>query len=183
MILPSQTIAATRVKCPETGALRQIVEPFVTRSIQSGASYGLSHAGYDIRIRQDLVLGSGDFRLASSIEHFVMPDDLLGLVKDKSTWARRGLSVYNTVIEPGWHGFLTLELVNHGHELLIFRRGDPIAQVIFQRLELPTATPYAGKYLGQEDAPVPAREEGDLAAGTPPSPPHHTPTPSQGRES
>ena len=34
----------------------------------------------------------------------------MGIVHDKSTWARRGLVVQNTVIEPGWHGYLTIEV-------------------------------------------------------------------------
>jgi dCTP deaminase len=39
----------------------------------------------------------------------------MGIVHDKSTWARRGLVVQNTVIEPGWHGYqTTIELTNHG---------------------------------------------------------------------
>ncbi len=85
-----------------------------------------------------------------------MPDCLVGLVKDKSTWARRGLSVFNTVIEPGWKGWLTLELVYHGNEPLHIPAGAGIAQVIFERVENTAA--YSGKYQNQEDRPVAARE-------------------------
>lgn len=84
-----------------------------------------------------------------------MPCDLMGIVHDKSTWARRGLSVFNTVIEPGWHGFLTLELVYHGEGELIIPAGAGIAQVVFHMLEEPRA--YTGKYQNQPDKPVPAR--------------------------
>jgi dCTP deaminase len=97
---------------------------------EHGVSFGLSEAGYDIRIKQDIEfaadvfwmdgiwMGEGNFTLASAIEEFHMPSDLVGIVHDKSTWARKGLSVFNTVIEPGWCGFLTLELVYHGRERL-----------------------------------------------------------------
>ena len=45
-----------------------------------------------------------------------MPSDVLGQVCDKSTWARRGVAVQNTIIEPGWRGYLTVELTNHSGE-------------------------------------------------------------------
>lgn len=85
-----------------------------------------------------------------------MPDNLVGIVHDKSTWARKGLSVFNTVIEPGWKGFLTLELVYHGSKDLIIPAGSGIAQVIFH--ELSVDAKYEGKYQNQEDKPVEAKE-------------------------
>lgn len=144
-------------------SLRRIrpVTPFVDRGVIRGRSYGLSSAGYDIRIKQGRVLDPGDFALASSIERFDMPADIAALVKDKSSWARLGLSVFNTVIEPGWWGYLTLELKNQGPERIVIRPGDPIAQILFHRLDEPTNAPYSGKYQGQEDEPVPARLENE----------------------
>lgn len=95
------------------------------------------------------------FTLASAIEEFDMPNRLLGIVHDKSSWARKGLSVFNTVIEPGWKGFLTLELVFHGNEPVIIPHGSGIAQVIFHQLENPSA--YNGKYQNQPNEPVRAK--------------------------
>ena len=95
------------------------------------------------------------FTLASAIEEFDMPDDLLGIVHDKSSWARRGLSVFNTVIEPGWKGFLTLELVFHGNEPVVIQHGSGIAQVIFHQLE--NSAVYKGKYNNQPNEPVRAK--------------------------
>lgn len=148
-----------------------------TKISEHGVSYGLGEAGYDIRIKQAVVfspncpswsigvaLGNsvnecrlfseGRFALASAIEQFQMPNWLTGIVHDKSTWARRGLSVFNTVIEPGWHGFLTLELVYHGNDELIIPAGSGIAQVMFHEVRQPAA--YNGKYQYQDDRPVPA---------------------------
>ena len=120
-----------------------------------GVSYGMSEAGYDIRIKQSVVLSPRKrFSLASAIEEFDMPKNLVGIVHDKSTWARRGLSVFNTVIEPGWNGFLTIELVYHGDEELSIPAGAGIAQVIFHQT-LNRAS-YDGKYQGQADNPVEA---------------------------
>jgi len=88
-----------------------------------------------------------------------MPDDLLGVVHDKSSWARRGLTVQNTVIEPGWRGFLTLELTYHGDADLALHQGDPIAQIVFHRLDMATVQPYDGKYQDQAPGPQEAIEE------------------------
>lgn len=126
--------------------------------VAHGMTYGLGEAGYDVRIKQDIVLGkwsgfrSINFALASTIEEFQMPTTLLGRVCDKSSWARKGLSVFNTVIEPGWCGFLTLELVYHGGGELLIPAGAPIAQVLFE--EVLHAASYDGRYQNQEDAPV-----------------------------
>ena len=128
-------------------------------------SHGETEGGYDIRIKQDITFRSdgdnmtvngrrGNFTLASAIEEFDMPPNLVGVVHDKSTWARRGLSVFNTVIEPGWKGFLTLELVYHGREELFIPAGSGIAQVLFH--EIRTYASYDGKYQNQADKPVEA---------------------------
>lgn len=140
----------------------------------SGTSYGLSEAGYDLQIKQDIrivpradgtcvisvlepnkskaKLSNGRFVLASAIEEFDMPANLVGVVHDKSSWARKGLSVFNTVIEPGWKGFLTLELVYHGSEDLHIPAGSGIAQVLFHQTVHPAS--YDGKYQNQADQPV-----------------------------
>lgn len=96
----------------------------------------------------------GRFIIASAIEEFQMPRDLVGIVHDKSSWARRGLSVFNTIIEPGWKGFLTLELVYHGQEILTIPAGSGIAQVMFHRTE--ELAEYEGRYQNQADKPVEA---------------------------
>jgi len=123
-----------------------------------GVSKGLSEAGYDLSIAQSMWLFPGRrFRLASTVERFKMPHDLVAIIHDKSTWARRGLSVQNTVAEPGWEGWLTLELVYYGWWPLFVPAGAGIAQAIFHRLECP-ADYGNGKYQMQDNRPVAARE-------------------------
>ena len=123
----------------------------------SGTSYGLSEGGYDVRLDQDVTLSvSNRFTLASTMERFALPRNLLGVVHDKSTWARRGLSVFNTLIEPGWEGWLTLELVYHGNGKIHLPRGCGIAQVIFHQLA-ERADYGSGKYQSQERGPQEAR--------------------------
>lgn len=140
MILPAQTIRA-----------ENIITPFFERTMFEGVTFGLSPAGYDVRLAKNLVLYPGDFVLASTLEHFNMPNDVLGVVHDKSTWARVGLALQNTVIEPGWRGYLTLEISHHKfeHEKIVLFSGTPIAQIIFHRLEEETVQPYQGKYQDQ----------------------------------
>jgi dCTP deaminase len=155
-ILPDHTIRALRP-----------VEPFCERGVFMGMSFGLSCAGYDVRValeggedrRVPVTLPPGSFTLLHTLERFTMPHDVAALVKDKSTWARRGLMVQNTFIEPGWRGYLTLELKVQGGHCVELQHGMPIAQIIFQRLETPPECVYSGKYQDQEDRPIPAREE------------------------
>lgn len=151
-----------------------------TKEKKHGVSHGCGEAGYDIRIKQEVRFygnfrgdrgvevvefdsegktvswkqNDGRFALASAIEEFQMPTQMMGIVHDKSTWARQGLSVFNTVIEPGWNGFLTLELVYHGNETLVIPAGAGIAQVIFHQVI--EHARYEGKYQGQANEPVSA---------------------------
>lgn len=143
---------------------------------EHGVSYGLGEAGYDIRIKQDITFYRlfglipmvkvvdgkqvsrhfGKFTLASAIEKFNMSPSCVAIVHDKSTWARRALSVFNTVIEPGWKGYLTLELVYHGRKKLHIPAGSGIAQVLFHLVQEPAN--YNGKYNNQPNMPVEAKE-------------------------
>lgn len=156
-----------------------ILDPCEDRTTDGGLTYGLGPAGYDLRLdlgeetlsRMALrdrildanrtanyyVLRSGEFLLAAAREKFRMPRDIMGIVHDKSSLARRGLSVFNTVIEPGWRGYLTLELVNHSNKAIWLTQGQAIAQVVFHRMDKPTMFPYNGKYQDQEAGPQPAR--------------------------
>lgn len=136
---------------------KPIYAMFPEKQTAHGVSYGLSEAGYDIRIKQELTFHRAQrFHIASAVEKFQMPDDLVAVVHDKSTWARRGLSVFNTVIEPGWNGYLTLELVYHGPGQLVVPANAGIAQCLFHKVTQKAA--YSGKYQDQPDEPVAARD-------------------------
>lgn len=140
-----------------------LITPWQERTIHydSGMSYGLGPAGYDIRIREAKWLFGHGFALVSSIEAFIMPNDLVAVVKDKSTLARMGLAVQNTVIEPGWRGWLTLELSNNSERDIHLLANQPIAQIQFLLLDEPTTLPYQGKYQNQDARPVSAILEKD----------------------
>ena len=150
-------------------------------------SYGLSLAGYDVRalvpinvsicglvpemIRdpdhagedRKMVLGirlpPGCFLRLPTVEKFNMPNNAVGIVHNKSTWARRGLVIPSVVLEPGWHGHATLAFFNQGPEVLTICTGDPIAQVVFHQLDTDEGPGYSGKYQGQGQEPVGPRFE------------------------
>lgn len=132
------------------------VYPMKTDKLKyNGVSHGLSEAGYDIRIAQDVTLHPFKrFKLASSVEKFDMPDNMVAILHDKSSLIRQGLMVGNTVLEPGWTGYLTLELFYHGWKPMRLKAGQGIGQVIFH--ELTETSRYTGKYQDQANRPVEA---------------------------
>lgn len=161
-------------------ALAGMITPFVESQKGKGiVSYGLSSYGYDLRLGNvfkmsvgESVLdptnvGEGDFFTVTVTDHFDiparsfvlactmetlhLPPDVTGLLKDKSTYARCGISVQNTVFEAGWQGVPTLELVNHLDRPVRLHVGQGIGQMLFFRGE-PCEVSYSdrgGKYQGQ----------------------------------
>lgn len=127
-----------------------------TKERFNGFSHGLTECGYDIRIAQDVWLFPFKrFALASSMEEFHMPSTIMGRVLNKSSWARLGVDASRTTnIEPGWNGFLTLELKYEGWKPIKIKKGTGIAQVIFEPLKHPVR--YEGKYQNQAWGPVKA---------------------------
>lgn len=154
MILSAQTIRQYSQRL-----LNPLVEPFYERTVQNGKTFGLGPAGYDIRAAESIHLNPGQFDLGSAMERLIIPTNVLAYVKDKSSWARKGLCVQNTVIEPGWEGYLTLEYTNHSEGSILIVEGDPIAQIVFHYLDQPTDQPYNGKYQDQQAGPQHAIEE------------------------
>ncbi len=140
MILPAQTIRELA-----------ILSPCCERTQFNGVSYGLGPAGYDLRTAADIQLWPNSSCKVDAIEKFHMPDDVMGFLYSKSTWARLHIEHAGTAIEPGWRGILRLELNMHGGaEPVIIKAGTGIVQVVFFRLESPTENPYDGKYQDQK---------------------------------
>lgn len=184
-VLSAQTIAH------RIGYGDLLIRPFEDQAKQAlGMSYGLSSCGYDIRVGkidrkkrkqryassnpdyntwidvESWPLQPGEFLLCASLEYMELPNDICGKVHDKSTLARQGLALQNTILEPGWRGYITLELSNHSAKSISIRVGQPIAQVVFELLDAPTVLPYVGKYQDQRDEPVPAILVADEVSGT-----------------
>lgn len=158
-ILSAQSIRKFCIKNTYFGFSKPLIDPFVERGVQNGKSYGLSACTYDCRISDGLIIPVGQSRLASTMERFCFPKIICGSVLDKSSWARVFVSAFNTHLDPGWEGYLTVELANLGSEVAIFEPGDPLCQIKFEWLDEPTDLPYSGKYQNQEPGPQSARDE------------------------
>lgn len=175
-VLSAQTIRAlctsggrTVENCPILDmewwlAGRVLVAPFSARTPHRGKTFGLGPAGKDVRIAESLWLWPFWGRLASTLEVFDTPRDVTFLVQDKSSWARRFVFAMNTNAEPGWRGYLTLELVRFLPWPVRIHSGSAIANIMFLKLDKMTEQPYAGRYQDQESGPQPAR---DLKVGGP----------------
>lgn len=144
----------------DKGFIRPMIEPFVAeKQVINGKSYGLSACSYDVRIDHDLVLQPGDTALANTMEDFFMPHNVVAYVVDKSSYARVFVTAFNTLMDPGFQGNLTLELGNLGKETVTYKQGDPVCQIVFHWLDQPTDRPYNGKYQHQTKQPHAARFE------------------------
>ena len=150
-------------------------------------SYGTSSYGYDVRcsnefkvftninsatvdpksfdensfvdVKSDVcVIPPNSFALASTIEYFRIPRNVLTICLGKSTYARCGIIVNVTPLEPGWEGHVTLEFSNTTPLPAKIYANEGVAQFIFLKgNELPEVT-YAdrkGKYMGQKGVTLP----------------------------
>lgn len=96
------------------------------------------------------------FVLANSVERFNMPEDVMAICLGKSTYARCGIVVNVTPLEPGWSGFLTLEISNTTSFNVKIYANEGIAQLLFYKGDRPLIT-YSdrdGKYQDQPKSPV-----------------------------
>ena len=162
MILSAQSIRKSKMIEPFFERTEARYNFFHMRSLRQQLnevtlSYGLGPCSYDLRLAQDVKLEVGVMTLASTIEKLTIPNDIAGRVMDKSSWARRGITVQNTHFDPGFIGHLTLEICNHTARPMVLTKGMPICQLVFEKLDEPTEIPYRGKYQNQEAGPVEAR--------------------------
>ena len=140
-------------------------------------SYGLSSSGYDLRLGEEFYEGPkegildpknaqgvswrkfksimpfelkpGHFILGESVEYIEMPTNIMGVVVGKSTYARCGIDVLVTPIEPGWRGILTIEIANLGKTPVLIYPNQGICQVMFHNI-IESKNPYGdGKYQNQ----------------------------------
>jgi len=96
------------------------------------------------------------FALARSVEEFKIPENVLAIVLGKSTYARCGIVCNVTPLEPGWQGFVTIEISNTTPLPARIYANEGIAQVLFFEADEPCELSYAqknagkaGKYQGQ----------------------------------
>ncbi|MBM3645959.1 MAG: dCTP deaminase [Alphaproteobacteria bacterium] len=167
---------------------QRMIEPFVDRQTRDGViSYGLSSYGYDARVGRDFkiftnvdsavvdpknfaansfvdrtadvcVIPPNSFALASTVEYFRIPRDVLVICVGKSTYARCGIIVNVTPLEPEWEGHVTLEFSNTTPLPARIYANEGACQFLFLRGDLPCEVSYrdkSGKYQGQRGVTLP----------------------------
>ena len=89
-----------------------------------------------------------------SAERLGLPLDLIGRFGIRSTFTRRGVIAFGGLqLDPGFHGRLTMNLLNTGPEPIILQYNEPFFSVEFHRLERPAEVGYSGEYQLQDDFP------------------------------
>ncbi|HUX80035.1 MAG TPA: dCTP deaminase [Alphaproteobacteria bacterium] len=169
-------------------ALQGMIDPFVEHQEKQGViSYGLSSYGYDARVSDEFkiftnvdndvvdpknfsstgfvdrqtnicVIPPNSFVLARTVEYFRIPRDVLVICLGKSTYARCGIIVNVTPLEPEWEGHVTLEFsnttplpakiyANEGACQFLFLKGDSLCETSYRDRH--------GKYMGQKGVTLP----------------------------
>ena len=165
-----------------------MIEPFLDHQVAEGKiSYGLSSMGYDVRISDEYriftnvntslvdpknfseenfiekkgpycIIPPNSFALAKTVEYFKIPKDIMVICLGKSTYARCGIIVNVTPLEPGWEGHVTLEFsnttplpakiyANEGAAQFIFLKGNEEPSITYEKRN--------GKYMKQTGVTLP----------------------------
>jgi dCTP deaminase len=165
-----------------------MISPFADRQHREGIiSYGVSSYGYDARVSEEFkiftnvdsavvdpkdfseagfvnrnvpvcVIPPNSFALARTVEYFKIPRDVLVICLGKSTYARCGIIVNVTPLEPEWEGHVTLEFSNTTTLPAKIYANEGAAQFIFLKADSVCETSYAdrkGKYQGQKGVTLP----------------------------
>ena len=166
----------------------RMIDPFVETQRRDGViSYGLSSYGYDARVAgafkiftnvdsaivdpkafspnsfvsrdSDVcIIPPNSFALAHTVEYFRIPRDVLVICLGKSTYARCGIIVNVTPLEPEWEGQVTIEISNTTPLPAKIYAGEGICQFLFLKGDSPCEVSYAdkaGKYMGQRGVALP----------------------------
>ena len=165
-----------------------MIEPYSEAQVREGViSYGVSSYGYDVRIADDFkiftninstivdpksfdprsfvdfkgdvcVIPPNSFALARTVEYFRIPRSVLVVCLGKSTYARCGIIVNVTPLEPEWEGIVTLEVSNTTPLPAKIYANEGIAQMLFFESDEVCRTSYAdkkGKYQAQQGLTLP----------------------------
>ena len=166
----------------------EMINPFEENQIRDNKiSYGLSSYGYDARVSNEFkiftnvnsevidpknfkqsnfiskkvsecIIPPNSFVLASTVEYFKIPNDIMVICLGKSTYARCGIIVNVTPLEPGWEGYVTLEFSNTTPLPAKIYANEGAAQFIFLKGNEKPEVTYAdrdGKYIKQKGVTLP----------------------------
>ncbi len=117
---------------------------------------------------EPFILQPGDFVLATTIESFELPDNLLARLEGRSSLGRLGIVVHSTasIFEPGWRGKVVMEMGNMGRMPVALYPGMRVCALTFEELTSPAMVPYHkkknAKYLNQ-NSPLESKISEDLS--------------------
>ncbi len=163
-------------------AAKGMIEPFSDKQVREGViSFGLSSYGYDMRIADEFkiftkhdtlvdpktldpknfvdfkgdvcVIPPNSFVLGRSVEYFRIPRETIAICLGKSTYARCGIIINVTPLEPEWEGYVTIEISNTAPVQTKIYANEGIAQILFLEASEVCETSYAdksGKYQAQK---------------------------------
>ena len=167
---------------------KEMIKPFGKKQVGGKViSYGLSSVGYDARVSnnfkiftdvdsavvdpknfkqnsfvsrkgKECIIPPNSFALASTVEYFKIPKNVLVICLGKSTYARCGIIVNVTPLEPGWEGHVTLEFsnttplpakiyANEGAAQFVFLKGNEEPEITYEKRN--------GKYMKQTGVTLP----------------------------
>ena len=167
---------------------KEMIEPFVAEQNKKGViSYGVSSYGYDARVADEFkvftnvnnalvdpknfseesfverksdscIIPPNSFVLARTVEYFKIPRDVLVICLGKSTYARCGIIVNVTPLEPEWEGHVTLEFSNTTPLPAKVYANEGACQFLFLKGEIACDVSYlerSGKYMKQRGVTLP----------------------------
>ena len=169
-------------------AQKGMIKPFVNKQVRKGKiSFGLSSYGYDARVSNEFkiftnvnsgivdpkvfkkesfvtkigkecIIPPNSFALARTMEYFKIPENVLVICLGKSTYARCGIIVNVTPLEPEWEGHVTLEFSNTTSLPATIYANEGVAQMLFLESDEECEVSYkdrGGKYQGQKGVTLP----------------------------
>jgi len=167
---------------------RDMINPFAESQVREGViSYGVSSYGYDLRVADEFkiftnvnstivdpkhfdeksfvefrgpvcIVPPNSFALARSVEWLKIPRSVLTICLGKSTYARCGIIVNVTPLEPEWEGFVTLEISNTTPLPARVYSNEGLCQIVFLESDEICETSYKdkkGKYQAQKGIVLP----------------------------
>jgi dCTP deaminase len=172
----------------EQALQNRMIEPFEEKQKREGViSFGVSSYGYDARVADEFniftnidssivdpkdfcqkgfvdrkadvcIIPPNSFALARTVEYFRIPRDMLVVCVGKSTYARCGIIVNVTPLEPEWEGHVTLEFSNTTPLPAKIYANEGACQFLFFKADSVCTTSYAdklGKYMKQTGVTLP----------------------------
>lgn len=109
---------------------------------------------YDCGEADEIVVYPKEHVLLHTIEYVKLPSYLAGLVNLRSTWARTGIYVPPTIVDAGFEGQLTIEIVGSSFPVKLYP-GDRFLHLVLVKLGTPTTKPYKGEYTKQTGVRLP----------------------------